>query len=174
MTAGRKPKPIEAHIKEGTLGTRQLSKTPLVVGGRKKPTCPNYLTPMARRAFRFLVNDIWGAGILDHIDTPLLIEAAIFFGRAIEAAQEIKERGIIVETERGSRGTLRTHTVREINPAVKVERESWAQFNSVCERIGVGPAARARLAHLGVKAKEPEKDIPGICKLRELRAVSGE
>lgn len=169
MKTGRNPKPIEQHIREGTLTSRQEAKTPLLVGGRDKPSCPSYLTKSAKKAFKLLVKDLWEAGILDHADAPLLITAAMLWGDAIEASEDVKQRGIVVEVLRGARDGGDGYYVREKNPSVQIKNDALAQFRQCCDLLGIGPSARARLAHLGVKSNDTANKIPGLEKLRAIR-----
>jgi P27 family predicted phage terminase small subunit len=171
VKTGRPPKPIEQHKREGTLSSHQEAKTPLLIGGREKPKCPSYLTKASKKAFRLLVEDLWESGILDKADAPLLITAAMLWGDAIEASEDVKKRGLVVEVVRGARDGGEGYIVREKNPSVQIKNDALAQFRQCCELLGIGPSARARLAHLGVKGKEPAKNIPGLDKVRQLRAV---
>ncbi len=45
------------------------------------------------------------------------------------------------------------YRVLEANPAVKIVRDSLAEFRQCCDLLGIGPAARARLANMGVKGR---------------------
>ena len=50
----------------------------------------------------------------------------------------------------------------EANPAVKIVRDSLAEYRQCCDLLGIGPAARARLANMGVKGATPAQTLPGI------------
>ncbi len=171
---GRPPKPIEKHIKEGTLTTRQKAKTPTIIGGRKKPTCPTHLKGSARAAYRLIINDLWDAGILDKADRTLIATAAMHYGAAIEAQEKVDKYGLMYQVTRGARDGSKGYKVIEPNPAVKILRDSLGEFRQCCDLLGIGPSARARLAHLGVKGKSPTQEIAGLSTAARLRAVPDE
>lgn len=166
---GRPPKAIEQHIRDGTLSSEHPAKTPLVVGGRKKPECPKHLPRAAKKFFLAVVEDMWEAGVLDHADTPLVITAAEFWGSAMQAAKDIKKHGQVIEVTRGARDGAVGYIVREKNPSVQILHEALMQFRQCCDLLGIGPSARARLAGLGVKSKALEKEVPGIAALRAIK-----
>ena len=54
------------------------------------------------------------------------------------------------------------YRVLEANPAVRIVRDSLAEYRQCCDLLGIGPAARARLANMGVKGATPAQALPGI------------
>ncbi|MBT9156695.1 MAG: hypothetical protein DDT37_01683 [Firmicutes bacterium] len=166
---GRPPKPPELHIRDGTLGTRQRAKTPLIVGGRRKPACPRELTGHAKKAFRMVLDDLWGSGILDAADRTMIITAAMHYGQAMDAQEKINKVGVIYPVTRGAKGDQPGFIILEANPAVKILREALTEYRHCSDILGIGPTARARLASMGVKSKTVEKDIPGLGQLLVLR-----
>ncbi|MBT9156675.1 MAG: hypothetical protein DDT37_01663 [Firmicutes bacterium] len=164
---GRPPKPTELHIRDGTLGTRQRAKTPLIIGGRRKPSCPKELTGHAKKAFRLLVGDLWDSGILDAADRTMIITAAMHYGVAMCAQEKIDRVGVAYPVKRGAGENQ--YVSLEANPAVKMQRDSLMEYRHCCDILGIGPTARARLAGMGVKSKTVEKDVPGLGQLRVLR-----
>ncbi|MBT9156808.1 MAG: hypothetical protein DDT37_01798 [Firmicutes bacterium] len=166
---GRPPKPTELHIRDGTLGTRQRAKTPLIIGGRRKPACPRELTGHAKKAFHLLLGDLWNAGILDIVDKTMVVTAAMHYGLAMDAQEKITKLGVTYPVTRGARGDQQGYVVFEANPAVKILREALMEYRHCCDILGIGPTARARLAGMGVKSKSVEKDVPGLGTLHKLR-----
>ncbi|MBT9153313.1 MAG: hypothetical protein DDT35_01545 [Firmicutes bacterium] len=166
---GRPPKPTELHIRDGTLGTRQRAKTPLIIGGKRKPSCPKELTGHAKKAFRLLLDDLWAAGILDAADRTMIVTAAMHYGLAMDAQEKIKKMGSVYSVTRAARGGKPEQEVFEANPAVKILRDSLMEYRHCCDILGIGPTARARLAGMGVKSKSVEKAVPGLGQLRALR-----
>jgi len=39
---------------------------------------------------------------------------------------------------------------------------SLVEFRQCCDLLGVGPSARARLGHVGMKSRDPRKELPGV------------
>ncbi len=166
---GRPPKPTELHIRDGTLGTRQKAKTPLIIGGKRKPACPKELTGHAKKAFRLLLDDLWDSGILDVADRTMVVTAAMHYGLAMDAQEKINKVGLIYPVTRGAGGGQPGYVVLETNPAVRILRDSLMEYRHCCDILGIGPTARARLAGMGVKSKSVEKEIPGLGQLHVLR-----
>ncbi len=166
---GRPPKPTEQHIRDGTLGTRQKAKTPLVIGGRRKPPCPKELTGHAKKAFRLLLDDLWNSGILDAADRTMIVTAAMNYGLAMDAQEKVSKVGVIYPVTRGAGGGQQGYVVLEANPAVKILRDALIEYRQCCDILGIGPSARARLAGMGAKNKTVEQDVPGLGQLRALR-----
>lgn len=160
---GRPPKSIEEHRRDGTLNpTRHKAVVPLLVGGRHKPVCPKHLTGNARTAYRMLVNDLWEGRILDAADRTLLATAAMHYGAAMTAQGMIDKFGAIYPVTRGARDGSPGYKVIEANPAARLLRDSLAEFRQCCDLLGVGPSARARLGHLGVRGRDYLKELPGV------------
>lgn len=169
---GRPPKSIEQHRAEGTRNVTRHKAVPLLVGGRRKPVCPKHLKGNARTAYRLLVNDLWDSGILDAADRTLLSTAAMHYGAAMTAQEMIDKLGAIYPVTRGARDGSPGYKVIEANPATRLLRDSLAEYRQCCDLLGVGPSARARLAHLGVRGRDPRKDIVGLAHADELRALA--
>ena len=41
-------------------------------------------------------------------------------------------------------------------------KDSLSEFRQCCDLLGIGPSARARLRHLGMKGRSPVGILPGI------------
>lgn len=162
---GRKPKSIEAHLRDGSLNaTRHATKTPLLIKGRDgRPKVPRWLDSESQRAYGKLMRDLWGSGILDGADDGLVIAAACALGDMWSASLDIRRWGRIVA---GNRGRCK-------NPAIQIRQTAQVEFRQCCSLLGIGPADRARLANLGVKGRSAEQTIPALAKIAQLKAVPG-
>jgi P27 family predicted phage terminase small subunit len=153
-------------MREGTLNpTRHKAVVPLLVGGRRKPVCPKHLKGNARTAYRMLMNDLWEGRILDASDRTLLATAAMHYGAAMTAQEAIDKVGAIYPVTRGARDGSLGYKVVEANPAVRILRDSLAEFRQCCDLLGVGPSARARLANMGVKSPNAIRLSPGMAEV---------
>jgi P27 family predicted phage terminase small subunit len=112
-----------------------------------------------------LVNDLWEGRILDAADRTLLATAAMHYGSAMTAQEMIDKFGAIYPVTRGARDGSPGYKVIEANPAVRLLRDSLAEFRQCCDLLGVGPSARARLGHLGMRSRDPRKELPGLAGL---------
>jgi P27 family predicted phage terminase small subunit len=155
-------KSIEQHKAEGTLRSSRHSKTPLLNGDRTVPSCPEHLSGSARAAWSMLIADLWDAGVLDSSDNSLVVAAAVHYGRAIDAGLDINRRGLYIEEEVGGYNGSEVRIKSTPNPSVAMERASLAEYRQLCDKLGIGPGARAALASLGFKGKRPAQVLPGV------------
>lgn len=170
---GRPPKPIEQHQREGTLRPRQKAQTPLLIGGRKRPRSPKEFKKGSNShyAFNVLVRDLWDGGILDRADKGLIVAAAILYDQAMEAQRLIDDYGFAYKETRGARDGKSGYQTVVVNPCVREQRAALVEYTKICDSLGVGPTARARLANSGLKGKAPSQTIAGLDTARKLRAV---
>jgi P27 family predicted phage terminase small subunit len=175
MRTGRPPRSIEQHKAEGTLRADRHAGTPLVSGRRTRPQCPPQVTGAAREIFARIVRELWPARILDHADASLIAVAAMHLATAYDAQERVLQLGTTYPVTRGARDGSPGYRVLEANPAVKVMRDSLTEYRQCCDLLGIGPAARARLANMGVKGATPAQSLPGVGERpTPLRAVNGE
>lgn len=176
----RNPKSIEAHRITGTkpdagtrvAGRRVRSATskatePVVLGGRSIAV-PTHLEPDVLAVFTQIVQ-VCGA-VLAASDVSMVEAAAAMIVRARDAGRDIYRRGHLIEIQKTSRDGA-SYTTEEVNPSIRIERDSWAQFRLLAEQIGIGPSARARLAAFGVKGESPDEKIPGLAEVRSLTSA---
>lgn len=156
MKRGTKPKPIEQREREGNPRDHPLPGK-VVVGGRDLPKPPAGLSTVARTRFTWIVKLMADANLLDAADAGVVAAAAVALARAIAAGREVTKRGDYVKSRFGE-------TIA--NPALRVERDSWAAFNRYAEQLGLTPSARARLASMGVQGRSSDEDVAGLGDLR--------
>ena len=161
MPVGRPPKSIEQHSAEGTLRSYH-ARTPIVTGRRIRPRCPAEIDGKVREIFNEIVRELWPARILDRSDTTLILVAAMHLATALDAQEMVARLGTIYPVTRGAYNGNPGYKVLEANPAVKIVRDSLAEYRQCCDLLGIGPAARARLANMGVKGATPAQALPGI------------
>ena len=161
MPGGQRPKSIEQHRAEGTLRSYH-AKPPIVTGRRIRPRCPAELRGRVREIFNEIVRELWPARILDRCDTTLVLVAAIHLSTALDAQEMVLRLGTTYPVTRGAYNGSPGYRVLEANPAVKIVRDSLAEYRQCCDLLGIGPAARARLANMGVKGATPAQALPGI------------
>lgn len=171
---GRPPKPVEVHRAEGTTpesGRRRRGMggvLPTVVGGRTELVAPAHLEAEVASAFAELAGAI--AAISDAADAALVEAAAVQLTRARQAGRDIAERGRLVEVRRVGRDG--SELIRmEANPSIRMELDAQKELRLLADRLGIGPAARARLSGLGAEAKSPGDDYDELREMRERRAA---
>ena len=174
MRNGRPPKSIEQHKAEGTLRTARHAAVPLISGKRIRPRCPDALTGRARDIFREIVGDLWASRIIDRMDRTMILAAALHLATALDAQDMVAKLGTVYSVTRGAYNGNPGYKVMEANPAVKIVRDSLAEYRQCCDMLGISPAARARLANMGAKGATPAQVLPGVgAKPTPLRVVSG-
>lgn len=96
---------------------------------------PEGLTDSMRAAWDILVVDLADQGTLERTDRVLIESAAVMWGRARDAREEIERSGYIVPTVRGTTA----------NPMLGVERESWKELRMLSDLLPLTRSARQRL-----------------------------
>lgn len=161
----------DAAANRGRSANESAPKPVAPADNRRKPACPKELQGDARAAWRMIMNDLWDSGILEHVDRTALATAAMHYGAAMSALATIEKHGIIYPVTRGARDGAPGYRVIEANPATRILRDSLAEFRHCCDLLGIGPAARARLSHLGVKGRDILLEIAGVAEMRLLGPV---
>jgi P27 family predicted phage terminase small subunit len=161
MKTGRPSVPIEQRKAEGTLRSHH-AKVPLISGRRARPKCPPDIGGKAAEYFALIVRQLWPARILDTADTLMLLTAALHLEAAMDARQRVLQLGTTYPVTRGGYNGRPEYRALEANPAVKIERDSLEAFRQCCDALGISPAARARLANMGVKGAAPADSLPGL------------
>jgi len=161
MKTGRPTVPIERRREEGTLRSHH-AKVPLVTGQRRRPKCPPDVTGKAAEYFALIVKELWPSRILDPADTLMILTAALHLEVALDARTKVVQLGTVYTVTRGAYNGSPGYKVLEANPAVRVERDSLEAFRQCCDALGISPAARARLANMGVKGASPAASLPGV------------
>lgn len=138
---GPKPKPAEVKRKTGSKHQTQT----VLVGGRQAPRMPAQLSPRAKTAWRQLVSDMEGAGILDKADWPLIEVTANLIANYRHAVEMGNREGIVCEGQKGNPTT---------SPWFRISMETGKEIRQLLEHLGIGPVGRSRLGMAGGKAKK--------------------
>ncbi len=94
----------------------------------------------------------------------MVLAAATMLARAKAAGRVVAAEGVL---------TLNRFEASVENPAVKVERDSWASFRQFAEQLGIGPASRARLAGLVGEQREAVEEMDELAEMRDRKASAG-
>jgi P27 family predicted phage terminase small subunit len=147
--AGRPPKPVEQHLKEGTF-RKDRHELPVVIGRRELPALPDHLSVSQRELWELVVSDMSSSGVLQSTDRFAIEGFVIALDQAREANEIIRVEGLITT---GARGVLMKH------PAVSIRKEAWNQVLAYALQLGLTPQARARLGLLAVTGLEKTKRL---------------
>lgn len=133
-------------------GGRQGPRVPTMAAGRGELAKPRGLEKDVAAAWDELAGLL--APILDLADAPM-IEAgatALAMVRRANAAWKAQP-DVLVEDRFGQ---------MKANPVIAVQTNALTQWRQFATELGVGPAARARLAGLAVAGREPEDDFAEV------------
>lgn len=137
--SGRKPKPIEAHRRDGTRPDGHGSTPqPSVVAGRERPDMPEVLSLVegAAAIWEIVLDDLEEGKVLDKSDWSVVERFCVELARARSAAATIAEEGLYAEGQKGA---------PIIHPARTLEERAGKNAASLAESLGLGPSGRARL-----------------------------
>ena len=104
--------------------------------GLVRARCPRWLSPDAKKAWRYLAPRL--GGVLRETDLPALALLCAHFGVALAAAEALGRDGPLVKDPERS-GVLRK------NPAAQLLRDAGDAFVTLATRFGLTPQDRARL-----------------------------
>ena len=126
-------------------GNRSKVRLPIAepVVETTRPDMPEHLTEEARKEWDRIIPVMENMGVLSLDSRPSVASYCQAYSRWIEASADLRERGIILETDKGYRYS---------NPAVAVENKSMAMMLRFLVEFGLTPSARG-----GVKSNKPVK-----------------
>jgi len=102
--------------------------------------CPRWLSPLAKKCWRFLFTRLVAVGRLRETDLPAMALACEAYGMAMMAAASLHEDGVLLKDG--------VHGGRKVNPSWRIFREASEAFRSYSQSFGLTPADRQRLTPL--------------------------
>jgi P27 family predicted phage terminase small subunit len=139
MARGRKPKPAEVHILEGTFRADRHDKE-ATIGGQpltEVPTPPARLNAIGEMHWQQAAEILISMGILAESDLPILELYAITQQDIARCDDDIRERG---------RAQINTKTGMEYDrPVVKHRATALARLLALFAKLGFTPADRRNL-----------------------------
>ena len=130
-------KPAAVKRLEGNPGQRPIQDEP-EIGPPGMPDPPGWLQGEAFVEWARITTALSSVpGLLRIVDRAGLVAYCEAWGTFVEAAREVRERGVLV---RGRDNSM----VR--NPAVQIARDAAKELKVWCAEFGFSPSARARMA----------------------------
>lgn len=166
--AGRRPKPTALKKAQGNPGKRPLNElepTPEIV----EPVIPEYLSKPARRWWEMLSPMLLRLKVLteaDQLALALLCEQAV---QADEATRLLRKSGIMVKKQLYDRSGKKMGQAPVINPAFKIQVESFKQLKAFLTEFGITPASRAKVTKM-VEPSQLKRDPLGELRERAKRS----
>lgn len=116
-------------------------------------TVPNYLDPLAKAYYKFLITELEISGLLTNLDIPLLEQTADSLSKMRQCDDAINKDGLIIKQfDRYSNEVTKEH------PAIKIKMQYMNVYRALSTQLGMSPSSRAQLAGMQLKAKEDEED----------------
>jgi P27 family predicted phage terminase small subunit len=97
---------------------------------------PGGLSARQKTAWKTIVRDLEASALLDRADAGMIEAAAVAWGLAGDARAAAKGRVLVPGQREGT---------QVANPAIKIQRDAWAQFRAIAAELGLSLAARGRL-----------------------------
>ena len=148
---GRKPKPLELIRLQGNPGKRKIpTDTPQPDKLYDIPRPPKNLNKIAKERWKYLAGRLSKCGILTDIDLDTLEVCCSSLAIAREAAGELSENGLTIETF-NENGSLRE---KKKSPYLSTFCEALIIFDKFGAKLGLSPSDRVRLRGIGKKAED--------------------
>ena len=154
---GKQRKP--AGLKQGKsenkaqLAAREEMEKQLMGNSDDVNVIPEYLTDEEKIYYGWLVKEIEICGLISNLDKPLLEQTANCLWVMHKCDMHIRANGVLVS--KSDRFGL---IEEKENPSIKIKLAYQAKYSSLCNQLGLSPAARASLAGKKIEAKEDAAD----------------
>jgi len=110
--------------------------------------CPRWLSPLAKRCWRFLFSRLVAAARLRESDLPALALCCEHYALAVAAAESLHRDFILIPDL--------VHGGVKSSPALRALRESSEAYRAYAASFGLTPADRQRLAPLAPAATQDD------------------
>ncbi|EEL89660.1 Phage terminase, P27 [Bacillus cereus AH1272] len=155
MARPRKP----ARFKKGRsenkqeLSARDKQEQRLMGNTDKLKTVPDYLDPLAKAYYKFLITELEISELLTNLDIPILEQTADSLSKLRQCDDILNTEGILITTyDRNGNEIMKEH------PTVKTKMAYMNQFKSLSTQLGMSPSSRAQLAGMQIEKKQEESD----------------
>jgi P27 family predicted phage terminase small subunit len=143
----------EYHQLVGTRATRADNTPSPFTGGR--PSCPSYLSPIAKAEWRRIVRLLRERGTLTRGDGPAIEVYCQTYARWRACIAEIESKGDFIDTTWTD--LTGTHTKRTINPASKQATQLGNSLRAMQVQLGATPGSRENAKQT---KPDPKKELP--------------
>lgn len=143
---GPPPKPTHLKLLAGNPGHRPLNKReaqPKI----EIPTCPAHLSTEARKEWKRVAKQLRKLGLLSKIDRAALAAYCQAWGRWIEAEDNLKQHGTIINAKYG---------YPIMSPWLSVANGALQHMRAYMTEFGLTPASRSRIEAAPVEGDDEE------------------
>jgi P27 family predicted phage terminase small subunit len=136
---GRKPKPKQAHILNGTFRADRHGDTPDFP--RRAPSPPDHLDASAKKEWKRVVKVLLGAGLLTTADRAALAAYCQCYARWADAEKKVQEYGAVLISK--------DNKTPYQSPYLSVASRAMEQMLKFLIEFGLTPSSRARVKGTG-------------------------
>lgn len=155
---GRTSKPAslrtDRKISKEEMQRRADIETQLMGNSDDVKSIPAYLNELEKIYYKWLVEEVEIAGLVTNIDKPLLEQTANCLFVMRKCDEHINENGLLVK-----KYDRLGNEEEKPNPSIKIKLDYMTKYASLCNQLGLSPAARATLASKSLQAKIEENDV---------------
>lgn len=135
MTKGRKPKPTNSKVIQGTFrkdrhAGSEATPDPAI------PPPPEHLNQVASVEWGRVSQELYNCGLLTRVDRAALAAYCVVYARWVEAEEGVREKGMIYKTPNGA--------VQQ-SPLVGIANRSLDIMHKYLVEFGMTPSSRSRI-----------------------------
>ena len=135
MTAGRKPKPTNLKLIQGTYRADRANlsepKPKAAI-----PPCPKFLQGEARKQYKKIAKKLARIGLMTEIDDMALSMLCQAWQEYMEATEQVKKSGILVKSPNG---------FPILNPYLIAANQAIKKVRALLAEFGMTPGSRSRI-----------------------------
>lgn len=153
MTAGRKPKPTNLKLIQGTY--RQDRANPSEPKPKPViPPCPEFLQGEGRKLYQKTAKKLARIGLMTELDDMALAMLCQGWTEYLEATEQVKKSGILVKSPNG---------FPVLNPYLTVANQALKKVRSLLTEFGMSPGSRSRI-HAAATSDESDDEWSKLLK----------
>ena len=153
MTAGRKPKPTNLKLIQGTYRPDRANpsepKPKAII-----PPCPKFLQGDARKQYGKMAKKLARIGLMTELDDMALSMLCQAWAEYLEATEQVKKSGILVKSPNG---------FPVLNPYLIVANQALKKVRSLLSEFGMTPGSRSRI-HAAATSEDSDDEWSKLLK----------
>ena len=146
MTAGRKPKPTQMKVVQGTF-RKDRANAAEPKPKKQLPPCPDFLEGRARTEYFRIGRKLERIGVLTEVDDLALIGLCQSWAEYLEATEQVRKTGMLVKSPSG---------YPIFNPYVVLANQALKRVKAFLTEFGMTPSSRTRI--VAAPADDPGAD----------------
>jgi P27 family predicted phage terminase small subunit len=153
MTAGRKPKPTNLKLIQGTYRADRANpsepKPRAVI-----PPCPKFLQGEARKQYKKTAKKLARIGLMTELDDMALAMLCAGWQELLDATDQVNQGGILIKSPSG---------LPVLNPYLTVANQAIKKVRALLAEFGMTPGSRSRI-QTAATSDEPDDEWSKLLK----------